>query len=210
MEPVLGQPIPCFKALITIHKVMIAGPAVILGECSLEKVFLENCARLSSTGGGYGNLIRSYVRFLTLKLDFHSLHQQFAGNFDYEEYLASRGVEDLDQGYQLISDLQDLLDRLQDLWRVVLQSLQGCPRPECRISSLVPVVEESYGIYRFITSMLAAMHSLVDSPDPLILLVERYASQFRSLKLFYADCNRIRYLVTLMNIPKLPDVRKFS
>ena len=110
--------------------------------------------------------------------------------------------------YQTISDLQDLLDKLEDLHRIVFNDFRSSDHNECRIASLVPVIEESYGIYKFITSMLSAMHALVDSPDPLVLLVERYASQFRSLKRFYEECSKIRYLTSLINIPKLPEVRK--
>src|ERR1700722_5992227 len=98
------------------------------------------------------------------------------------------------------------MDKLEDFHRVVFNNLKTSSHNECRIASLVPVVEESYGIYKFITSMLSAMHALVDSPDPLVLLVERYASQFRSLKRFYEECSKIRYLTSLINVPKLPEV----
>lgn len=100
------------------------------------------------------------------------------------------------------------MDKLEDFHRVVFNNFKPSSHNECRIASLVPVIEESYGIYKFITSMLSAMHALVDSPDPLILLVERYASQFRSLKRFYEECNKIRYLTSLINVPKLPEVNK--
>lgn len=45
----------------------------------------------------------------------------------------------------------------------------------------------------------------VESPDPLILLVERYNNIFSSLKEFYEECSKIRYLTSLVAIPKLPD-----
>jgi uncharacterized coiled-coil DUF342 family protein len=45
----------------------------------------------------------------------------------------------------------------------------------------------------------------VECPDPLILLVERYNSIFSSLKEFYDECSKIRYLTSLVAIPKLPD-----
>lgn len=62
-------------------------------------------------------------------------------------------------------------------------------------------------MYKFVTSMLSAMHMMIESPDPLALLVERYIQQFWSLKRFYEECSKIRYLTSLINIPKLPDVR---
>lgn len=51
--------------------------------------------------------------------------------------------------------LQDHIDRFQ---KVVFQSFRHHSNNECRIAALVPLVEESYGIYKFITSMLRAMH----------------------------------------------------
>lgn len=51
--------------------------------------------------------------------------------------------------------LQDRIDRFQ---KVVFASFRMHSNNECRIASLVPLVEESYGIYKFITSMLRAMH----------------------------------------------------
>lgn len=51
--------------------------------------------------------------------------------------------------------LQDQIDSFQKL---VFACFRGSANNECRISALVPLVKESYGIYRFITSMLRAMH----------------------------------------------------
>lgn len=51
--------------------------------------------------------------------------------------------------------LQDQIDTFQKL---IFAHFRGSANNECRISALVPLVKESYGIYRFITSMLRAMH----------------------------------------------------
>lgn len=52
--------------------------------------------------------------------------------------------------------LQDQIDAFQKL---IFSHFQSGTNNECRISSLVPLVQESYGIYKFITSMLRAMHT---------------------------------------------------
>ena len=52
-------------------------------------------------------------------------------------------------------NLQDQIDSFQKL---IFAHFRGSANNECRISALVPQVKESYGIYRFITSMLRAMH----------------------------------------------------
>jgi hypothetical protein len=52
--------------------------------------------------------------------------------------------------------LQDQIDAFQKL---IFSHFQSGTHNECRISALVPLVQESYGIYKFITSMLRAMHT---------------------------------------------------
>lgn len=52
-------------------------------------------------------------------------------------------------------NLQDQIDSFQKL---IFAHFRGSTNNECRISALVPQVKESYGIYRFVTSMLRAMH----------------------------------------------------
>ena len=52
--------------------------------------------------------------------------------------------------------LQDLIDSFQKL---IFASFRGAGNNACKISSLVALVQESYGIYKFITSMLRAMHT---------------------------------------------------
>lgn len=52
--------------------------------------------------------------------------------------------------------LQDQIDSFQKL---IFAHFRGGSNNECRIAALVPLVQESYGIYKFITSMLRAMHT---------------------------------------------------
>ena len=211
MQPVLSDPIQCFKALVTIHKLLVNGPPIVLTESLHESGFLEQCARIHSgsmsRSTGYGPLISSYVSFLLTKLDFHRLHQEFTGNFDYEEYLSMKGVQDLDEGYKTIDEMMELQERLDLFQKSVFENHGGFSAggSECRVSAFVPLIDESYGMYKFVTSMLSAMHLAVDSPDPLILLVERYNKIFYALKAFYAECSKIKYLTSLVAIPQLPD-----
>lgn len=60
--------------------------------------------------------------------------------------------------FETISELMQLQDRIDTFQKVVFSSFNMASNNECRIASLVPLVEESYGIYTFITSMLRAMH----------------------------------------------------
>lgn len=208
MQPVLTDQVVCYKALITIHKLLVGGPHIVLGEALGQANFFESCMRQHGSvtlGYGYGPLIQAYCEFLLAKLEFHRTHPEFTGNFDYEEYVSLKGVSNLDEGYQTIERLMELAERVDRFQRTVFINVRPMIQNECRIASLVPLVEESYGIYKFITSMLSAMHLCVESGDPLVPLVERYNAQFWALKKFYGECETLRYLTSLVEIPKLPD-----
>lgn len=60
--------------------------------------------------------------------------------------------------YETISDLMNLQDQIDSFQRMIFAHFRHSTNNECRISALVPLVKESWGIYRFITSMLRAMH----------------------------------------------------
>jgi hypothetical protein len=47
---------------------------------------------------GYGSLIRAYVKLILAKLKFHRHHTAFNGLFEYEEYIALRGIDDPNEG----------------------------------------------------------------------------------------------------------------
>lgn len=61
--------------------------------------------------------------------------------------------------YETISDLMTLQDQIDSFQKLIFSHFRSGANNECRISALVPLVQESYGIYKFITSMLRAMHT---------------------------------------------------
>ena len=97
--------------------------------------------------------------------------------------------------------LQDQIDTFQKL---VFSHFRSSANNECRISSLVPLVQETYGIYKFITSMLRAMHTTTGDDDALEPLRGRYDAQHYRLVKFYYECSNLRYLTSLITVPKLP------
>jgi hypothetical protein len=151
-------------------------------EAQRQMGVLDSVSRAFQHAGGndYAALVRAYVDLLKEKLRFHRDHPAFTGTFDYEDYVAQKGVTDPNEGYSRrsrvymsvietesaainryqtiveLSSLQDLVDRFQ---KRVFQSLRHGHQNECRISSLVPLVQESYGIYNFLLAMLMAMHN---------------------------------------------------
>ncbi|WVQ74977.1 hypothetical protein IAR50_004585 [Cryptococcus sp. DSM 104548] len=150
---------------------------------------------------GYGVLIKAYTSFLLAKLRFHRHHPEFNGLFEYEEYISLKNIDDPNEGYETITDLMTLQDQIESFQKLIFAAFRGSVNNECRISALVPLVKESFGIYKFITSMLRAMHRRTDAADALLPLRERYNAQHYNLRRFYYECSNLKYLTGLINEP---------
>ena len=206
VQPVMADEVQTFKALITIHKVLQEGHPVTVKEAQQNVNWVESLARGVMGEGlrGYGPLIREYVFFLMAKLTFHRQHPEFNGLFEYEEYISLKSINDPNEGYETISDLMTLQDQIDTFQKLIFSHFRGGANNECRIAALVPLVQESYGIYKFITSMLRAMHTTTGDDDALEPLRSRYDGQHYRLVKFYYECSNLRYLTSLITVPKLP------
>ncbi|KKK25874.1 cytoskeleton assembly control protein [Aspergillus ochraceoroseus] len=206
VQPVLADEVQTFKALITIHKVLQEGHPVVIREAQQHVNWIDSLMRGVGGDGirGYGPLIREYVFFLESKLTFHRNHPEFNGLFEYEEYISLKTINDPNEGYETITDLMTLQDQIDAFQKLIFSHFQSGTNNECRISALVPLVQESYGIYKFITSMLRAMHTTTGESEALSPLHGRYDAQHYRLVRFYYECSNLRYLTSLITIPKLP------
>ncbi|KAK6353411.1 sla2 Src-like adaptor 2 [Orbilia brochopaga] len=206
VQPILADEIQTFKALQCIHKVLQEGAPVTLKEAQQHVQWIESLTRGVSGEGlrGYGPLIREYVYFLLKKLQFHRHHPEFNGTFEYEEYISLKTINDPNEGYETISDMATLQDQIDAFQKLIFSHFRSGTNNECRISALVPLVHESYGIYKFLTSMLRAMHQTLGDDDALEPLRKRYTSQHYRLVKFYYECSNLRYLTSLITVPKLP------
>ena len=206
VQPILADEVQTFKALITIHKVLQEGHPVAVKEAQANVNWLESLTRGVSADGmrGYGPLIRDYVYFLLAKLAFHRQHPEFNGLFEYEEYISLKSINDPNEGYETITDLMTLQDQIDTFQKLIFAHFRGGANNECRISALVPLVQESYGIYKFITSMLRAMHTTTGDEEALEPLRGRYDTQHYRLLKFYYECSNLRYLTSLIQVPRLP------
>ncbi|EGD95559.1 cytoskeleton assembly control protein Sla2 [Trichophyton tonsurans CBS 112818] len=184
VQPILADEVQTFKALITIHKVLQEGHPVTVREAQENVTWLDSLMRGVTGEGlrGYGPLIREYVFFLESKLAFHRQHPEFNGLFEYEEYISLKSINDPNEGYETITDLMTLQDQIDTFQKLIFSHFRGSANNECRISALVPLVQESYGIYKFITSMLRAMHSTTGDEDALEPLRGRYDAQYYRLR----------------------------
>ncbi|KAL8972214.1 MAG: hypothetical protein Q9183_000672 [Haloplaca sp. 2 TL-2023] len=206
VQPVLADEVQTFKALITVHKVLQEGHPIAVRDAQTNINWLESLTRGVTGEGlrGYGPLLRDYVYFLMAKLAFHRQHPEFNGLFEYEEYISLKSINDPNEGYETISDLMTLQDQIDSFQKLIFAHFRGGANNECRISALVPLVQESYGIYKFITSMLRAMHTTTGDDDALSPLRGRYDTQHYRLLKFYYECSNLRYLTSLITVPKLP------
>ncbi|KAI3546994.1 SLA2 [Colletotrichum abscissum] len=206
VQPILADEVQTFKALITVHKVLQEGHPNTLREAMAQRGWIDSLNRGMGGEGvrGYSPLIREYVYYLLAKLSFHQQHPEFNGTFEYEEYLSLKAINDPNEGYETITDLMTLQDKIEQFQKLIFSHFRHVGNNECRISSLVPLVQESYGIYKFITSMLRAMHSTTGDVEALSPLRERYDAQHYRLVKFYYECSNLRYLTSLITIPKLP------
>ncbi|KAJ5040430.1 uncharacterized protein L3040_006086 [Drepanopeziza brunnea f. sp. 'multigermtubi'] len=207
VQPILADEVQTFKALITVHKVLQEGHPSTLREAMANRSWIDSLNRGGALGEGlrgYGPLIKEYVNFLLAKLSFHSQHPDFNGTFEYEEYISLKGINDPNEGYETISDLMALQDRIEQFQKLIFSHFRSGGNNECRISALVPLVQETYGIYKFVTSMLRAMHTTTGDDEALEPLRSRYDAQHYRLVKFYYECSNLRYLTSLITVPKLP------
>ncbi|KAI2639305.1 ANTH domain-containing protein [Xylaria nigripes] len=206
VQPILADEVQTFKGLITIHRVLQEGHPQTLRDALSNRGWVDGLNRGISGEGirGYGPLIREYVYFLLAKLSFHQQHPEFNGTFEYEEYISLKAINDPNEGYETITDLMGLQDKIEQFQKLIFSHFRNVGNNECRISAIVPLVQESYGIYKFITSMMRAMHSTTGDNDALEPLRERYNAQHYRLVKFYYECSNLRYLTSLITIPKLP------
>lgn len=204
--PIFGDEVVAFKALILIHKVIREGYPSVLKDAIREAGYFDQLAKsinFSHSVQGYGNLIRAYSHFILAKLEYHKIHPEFSGTFDYEEYVTLKGIEDPNEGFETINDLLGLLDKLDALQKLIFANFRPSSNNECRIAALVPLVEESNGIYQFLVSMLMAMHQIIGSVEMLGPLREKFNRGHYALLNFYYECSNLQYLTSLITVPKL-------
>ncbi|KAI5949535.1 SLA2 [Candida jiufengensis] len=206
VQPLQSNEIQLFKALIMIHKVLQEGHPNTLKDAYRNRDFISSLATVfPSHGSAYGRLINQYDRYLLQKLDFHRNNPGFNGTFEYEEYLSLRAVNDPNEGYESLLQLMDLQDSINDLQKLIFATIHRSHSNLCKVSALVPLISESYGIYKFCISMLRAMYQQLGADDALQGLFDRFESQHFMLRDFYTDCQSIKFLTSLITIPRLPN-----
>lgn len=212
VQPLQSDEVQLFKALIMIHKVLQEGHPNTLKDAFRNRDFLASLATVFPThGSSYGRLVSQYDKYILHKLDFHRNNPGFNGIFEYEEYISLRAVNDPNEGFESIVQLMDLQDLINDLQKLIFATIHQTPKNLCKVSALVPLIAESYGIYKFCTSMLRALYQQLGPDEALNFLFERFDSQHFMLRDFYTDSQAIKFLTSLITIPRLqnspPDLK---
>lgn len=204
VQPIQVDQVSLFKALVMIHKVLQEGHPNTLKDGWRNRDFISSLGSVfPPSGNAYERLIAQYDRFVLHKLDFHRNYPGFNGMFEYEEYISLRATSDPNEGYESIMLLMDLQDAIDELQKLIFITINQTPNNLCKISALVPLVAESYGIYKFCISMLRSLHQQLGDVDALRMLFERFTSQHYMLRDFFTDCHAIKFLTSLVNIPRL-------
>jgi huntingtin-interacting protein 1-related protein len=97
----------------------------------------------------------------------------------------------------------NLLAKLEAFQKLIFGNFRASANNEARISALVPLVEESFGIYQFIVSMMTAMYQIIGSIEVLGPLRDGFNKGHYNLVAFYGDCSSLKYLTSLVAVPKL-------
>lgn len=206
IQPLQSDEVQLFKALVMVHKVIQEGHPNTLKDAYRNRDFIASLASVFPThGSAYGRLINQYNKFILRKLDFHRNNPNFNGMFEYEEYISLRAVNDPNEGYDALLQLMDLQDLIDDLQKLIFATISQTPKNLCKVSALIPLISEAYGIYKFCTSMLRAMYQQLGDDEALQGLFERFDSQHFMLRDFFTDCHSIKFLTTLVTIPRLPN-----
>ncbi|OIR58487.1 MAG: cytoskeleton assembly control protein Sla2 [Amphiamblys sp. WSBS2006] len=193
------HPVALYKMLFVVHKMVVDGPAPIVQEAIFERGFIADTAK-NLPWSDYTGPVDNYVVYLGEKLAFHKQHTAFAGNFDYEDYVSLRGASNLAAGFVLVEDLVGYYSVIEEFY----QNLFAIERmTEALLAPLLPLVEEAFGLYTFVKSMLTAMFVSIEDPSSLDPLEKKFCSLFGKLKAFYRSCDSLQVIRHLLTLPEI-------
>ncbi|KJE96247.1 hypothetical protein CAOG_06601 [Capsaspora owczarzaki ATCC 30864] len=204
--PLGTQPIMCWKALITLHKILQDGHPNVLRELVRNQGVLASLGQMwESKGHIFSPLIAGYLRFLISKLDFHDQHTDIPGNLDFDAFKKSSAMSDLGSATRLVMACFILQDKILATVGLVLNSLSGdraSEKNECREAAFLPLIPESVSLYNIVVDILTTLHRSTPE-DELIAHRERFMEQFPRIKKFYFEARNLRFLTNLVQIPLL-------
>ncbi|XP_065830559.1 huntingtin-interacting protein 1-like [Oscarella lobularis] len=202
----------CWKAAMTIHKVLRDGHETVLPQSYRHLDWLK---KLSDTWGtfldAYSKLISSYLGVVCAKLVFHHKNPDFPSNLQFKEKPITVENNDINAYFELaveVFDFQATIIRLQKIIFASLDPSKGAHAQavQSRIAPLVPLIEDSGALYDMAFKLMRKLHSSLPS-DTLAGHRDRFYKQFDELQRFYFSASSLQYLETLVTVPTLPGKR---
>lgn len=210
--PLQGQPIICWKFCHVLHKLLREGHKNVMPDSYKYRSSLVDLGKLwGHLQESYGKLIRNYCNLLVAKLDFHKRNPRFPGNLNVtDEQLEDIGERDINVYFQLTCEMFDYMDEILTLQAAVFGSLDMSrsnsmtSSGQCRLSPLIPCIQDSSQLYDYCVKLLFKLHSSLP-PDTLVGHRERFKCQFKGLRQFYLSSSNLQYFKYLIQVPLLPE-----
>lgn len=204
--PLGTQPIMCWKALITLHKILQDGHPNVLRELVQNQAVLASLGQMwDNKGHSYSPLISSYLKFIVNKLEFHDQHPDIPGNLNFDDYKKSQSNRDLSSATRLIMACFILQDKILTAVGSIFSSIIGdrdSEKNECREAAFLSLIPESVALYNIVIDILTTLHRSTPE-DELIAHRERFLEQFPKLKKFYFESRNLKFLTNLVQAPLL-------
>eukprot|EP01114_Cavostelium_apophysatum_P008525 TRINITY_DN2106_c0_g1_i1.p1 TRINITY_DN2106_c0_g1~~TRINITY_DN2106_c0_g1_i1.p1 ORF type:complete len:1001 (-),score=389.23 TRINITY_DN2106_c0_g1_i1:15-3017(-) len=202
-RPLDRDEVICFKAMVTIHTVLQEGHPKVLEDSFYRVTLLESLVNFwKNLPKETSELICLYLDFLLNKIAFHHQHTEFAGDFSAEAYARRKPTIERTRMMQIVTHMQDLQQCIYKFQRKIFDGNRAMS--ECKASSLIPFVVESYNLYQLETQLIRELAKDEDSMDVLTVVIERFYSQFLTLKTFYNEAGMIKYVTSIIAVPTLP------
>lgn len=104
-----------------------------------------------------------------------------------------------------------LLDLQQAMLDWAAKVLNDKELTDCRVSSLIPCIIESYSIYCLTVHILKMLAASGNNADVFTFLVERFRTQYNPLRKYYFTSSNIRFITSIIAVPVLaPEPPQFG
>ncbi|KAI5694592.1 hypothetical protein M8J76_006158 [Diaphorina citri] len=204
--------IVAWKFCHVLHKILREGHPHVIKESIKQAQVITNVGKMwFHLKDGYGKLIYQYTRLLLGKLDFHRRNPGFPGNLILSQSELDRiGENDINNYFQMSVEMFDYLDEILALQAAVFGSLDMSrsnsmtSSGQCRLSPLIPCIQDSSQLYDFCVKILFKLHASLPS-EILAGHRSRFLKQFSQLRQFYMTSSTLQYFKHLIQVPTLPE-----
>ncbi|XP_021962391.1 huntingtin-interacting protein 1 isoform X2 [Folsomia candida] len=209
--PTKEHAVLCWKFCFVLHKVLREGHENVIRDSQRYKPMLRELGKFwGLLKSGFGGLIKDYCALLEIKLTFHLRNQRIPGNLDmdYADLVNSVGDNE-DAFFQLSVEMLDYLDAILELQADIFKTMDQSrcnsmtPAGQCRLTPLIPCIQDSMILYDYTTKILFHLHSKL-SPDLLEGHRQRFLKVFRELSQLYEKTMSLQYFKNLIAIQLLP------